>query len=69
MDYQLVIEKFYETVIHKYIGFKKKQDAKDHQTIKSFDNLYRKCLQDSLIDKNEYDSLCNFSNEDVDEKK
>ena len=30
----------------------KKQDELDQQTIKSFDKLYRKRLQDKLIDKN-----------------
>ena len=38
----------------------RKQYLKDQQTIKSFDKLYRKPLQDNVIDKNEYESLCNF---------
>ena len=33
---------------------------KKQQTIKSFDNLYRKSLQDDVIDKTEYESLCIF---------
>ena len=33
---------------------------KNQQTIKSFDKLYRKYLQDSIIDKTEYESLCNI---------
>ena len=36
----------------------KEQYQKDQQTTKSFDNVYRKSLQDNVIDKNEYESLC-----------
>ena len=36
----------------------KKQYEKDQQTIKCFDKLYRKSLQDNLIVKNEYESVC-----------
>ena len=36
----------------------KKQYQKEQQTPKCFDQLYRKCLQDNLIDKNEYEGLC-----------
>ena len=46
-----------------------KQYEKDQQTIKSFDKLYRKSLQDNVIDKNEFDSLCNIFTEYVDENK
>ena len=49
-----------ETIIIKYNKYKK-QNEKDQQTIKSFDKLYRKSLQDNIIDKNEYESLCNVS--------
>ena len=45
----------------------KKQYKRDQQTIKSFDKLYRKSLQDNIIDKIEYESLCNFFNKYVDE--
>ena len=31
---------------------------KEQRTVKSFDEIYRKSLQDDLNDKNEYDSLC-----------
>ena len=45
------------TVLHKLIINKdnefKKQYERDQQTIKSFDNLYRKSLQDNIFDKNE----------------
>ena len=47
----------------------KKLYEKDQQTIKSFDKLYRKSLQDNLIDKVEYESLCNIFTKYVDEVK
>ena len=47
----------------------KKLYEKDQQTIKSFDKLYRKSLQDNMIDKSEYEILCNFFNRYVDETK
>ena len=34
-----------------------------------FDKLYRKSLQDNIIDKTEYDSLCNIFTKYVDENK
>ena len=50
-------------ILHKLIKNKynkyKKQYERDQNTIKSFDKLYRKSLQDNRIDKTEYDSLCN----------
>ena len=58
----------YEVIINKYNKYKKKHE-KDLQTIKSFDKLYRKPLQDNAIDKNEYEILCNFFNQYVDENK
>ena len=60
-------------VLHKIIIYKynkyKKQYERDQNTIKSFDKLYRKSLPDNLIDKTEYDSLCNIFNRYVDENK
>ena len=47
----------------------KKLSEKDQQTIKYFDKLYRKSLQDNMIDKNEYESLCNNFTKIVDETK
>ena len=38
----------------------KKQYEEDQQTIENFEKLYRKSLQDNVIDKNEDDSLCNI---------
>ena len=37
-----------------------KQYRKDQQTIKPFDKLYTKSVQDNLFDKSEYESLCNI---------
>ena len=37
----------------------KQQYEKDQQTIKSFDKFCRKSLQDNLINKSDYESLCN----------
>ena len=51
-------------ILHKLIKNKynknKKQYERGQCTIKSFDKLYRKSLQDNIIDKTEYGSLCNF---------
>ena len=46
-------------IINKYNKYKKLYE-RDQNTIKSFDRLYRKSLQDNVIDKSEYDSLCNI---------
>ena len=54
--------------MQKYNKYKKLYE-KDQQTIKSFDKLYRKSLQDNLIDISEYESLCNISTKCVDETK
>ena len=60
-------------ILHKLILNKnnkyKKQYERDQQTIKSFDKLYRKSLQDNIIDKTEYENLCNFFTKYVDENK
>ena len=48
----------YEVIISEYNKYKK-QYKKDQQTNKSFDKLYRKTLQDNVIDKNEYESVRN----------
>ena len=54
--------------IHKYNKYKKLYE-RDQNTIKSFDKLYRKSLQDNIIDKTEYESLCNIFTRYVDENK
>ena len=50
---------FYEVIINKYNKYKK-QYERDQLTIKSFDKLYRKSLQDNVVDKSEYESFCNI---------
>ena len=37
--------------------------------IKSFDKLYSKSLQDNVIDKTEFESLCKIFTKQVDENK
>ena len=39
---------------------KKKQNEEDQQTIKSFEKLCRKSVQDNIIEKTENKTLCNF---------
>ena len=58
----------YEIIVSKYNKYKKQYD-RDQQTIKSFDKLYRKSLQDNVIDKTEYESLCNIFTKYIDENK
>ena len=60
-----VLHKF---IINKYNKYKK-QYERDQQTIKSFEKLYRKSLQDNVIDNTEYESLCNVFTKYVDENK
>ena len=58
----------HKIIINKYNKYKK-QYERDQNTIKSFDKLYRKSLQDNLIDKTEYESLCNIFTKYVDQNK
>ena len=58
----------HKLVISKYNKYKK-QYERDQNTIKSFDKLYRKSLQDNVIDKTEYENLCNIFTKYVDENK
>ena len=58
----------HKLIINKYNKYKK-QYERDQQTIKSFDKLYRKSLQDNVIDKTEYESLYNVFTKYVDENK
>ena len=58
----------HKLIINKYNKYKK-QYERDRNAIKSFDKLYRKSLQDNIIDKNEYDSLCNIFTRYVDGNK
>ena len=63
-----VVYEVYEIIINNYKKYRK-QDEKDQQTIKSFEKLYRKRLQDDLIDENENESLCNLFTKNLDETK
>ena len=58
----------HKLIINKYNKYKKLYE-RDQNTIKSFDKLYRKSIQDNIIDKTEYESLCNFFTKYVDENK
>ena len=58
----------HKIIINKYNKYKKLYE-RDQNTIKSFDKLYRKSLQDNIIDKNEYENLCNIFTKYVDENK
>ena len=58
----------HKLIINKYNKYKKLYE-RDRQTTKSFDKLYRKSLQDNIIDKTEYDCLCNIFTKYVDENK
>ena len=58
----------HKIVINKYNKYKK-QYERDQNTIKSFDKLYRKSLQDNVIDKTEYESVCNIFTKYVDQNK
>ena len=55
----LVNKILHKLIINKYNKYKNLYE-RDHNTINSFDKLYRKSLQDNIIDKSEYESLCNF---------
>ena len=58
----------HKLIINKYNKYEK-QYQRDQQTRKYFDKLYRKSLQDNVIDKTEYESLCNIFTKFVDENK
>ena len=58
----------HKLILNKYNKYKKLYE-RDQNTIKSFDKLYRKSLQDNVIDKTEYESLCNVFTKYVDENK
>ena len=60
-----VLHKLFLNKYNKY----KKQYERDQNAIKSFDKLYRKSLQDNIIDKTEYESLCNIFTKYVDQNK
>ena len=61
-------KKLHKLIINKNNKYKK-QYERDQNTIKSFDKLCRKSLQDNVIDKTEYENLCNMFTKYVDENK
>ena len=58
----------HKLIINKYNKYKK-QYERDQNTNKPFDKLYRKSLQDNVVDKTEYESLCIIFTKYVDENK
>ena len=58
----------HKLIINNYNKYKTLNE-KDQQTLKSLDKLYCKSLQDIVIDKNEYEGLCNFFTKHIDENK
>ena len=58
----------HKLIINRYNKYKK-QYERDQNTIKSFDKLYRKSLQDNIIDKTEYENLCKIFTKYFDENK
>ena len=67
-DLSLGNKVLHKLIISKYNKYKKLYE-RDQNTIKSLDKLYRKSLQDNVIDKTEYESLCNIFTKYVDENK
>ena len=57
-----------KSIINKYNKYKKHYE-KDQLTIKFFDKLNRKSLQDKVNDKSEYEFLCNIFTKYIDENK
>ena len=60
-----VLQKLIKNKYNKY----KKLYERDQQNVKSSEKFYRKSSQGNVIDKNEYESLCNIFTEYVDEIK
>ena len=58
----------HKLIINKYKKYEKLYE-RDQLTIKSFDKINRKPLQDNIIDKSENESLCNIFTKYVDENK
>ena len=64
----IVSKVIYEIIINKYKKYQK-QYEKDQQTIENFDKIYKKSLQDKVINKTESESLCNIFTKFLDETK
>ena len=58
----------HKVILKKYNKYKKLYE-RDQKTIKFFDKFYRKSLQDDIINKTDYESLCNIFFKYVDENK
>ena len=58
----------HKLIINKYNKYKK-QYERDQNTIKPFDKLCRKSLQDNVIDKTEYESSFNIFSKYINENK
>ena len=58
----------HKLIINKYNKYKR-QYERDQNTIKSFDKLYRKSLQDNIIDKTEDEDQFKIFTKYVDENK
>ena len=58
----------HKLITNKYNKYKKLYE-RDQNTIKSFDKFHRKSLQGNVVDKTEYESLCNIFTRYVDENK
>ena len=61
--------KFLQNLFIKIYNKYKKEYENDQQTMKTLDKLCRKSSQDNVIDKNEYESLCNLFTKNDDENK
>ena len=64
LDYKVL----HKLIMSKYTEYKKRYE-RDQQTIQSFDKLYRKSSQDNVIDKTEYEGLCNIFTKYLEETK
>ena len=64
----LVNKILHKLIINKYNKYKKLHE-RDQNTIKSFDKLYRKALQDNIIDITENENLCKVFTKYVDGNK
>ena len=66
--FSIGVKVIYEVIINKY-NRHKKQYQRDLQTMKFFDKLNRKSLQDNVIDKSEDENVCNIFTKYIDESK
>ena len=56
---------FHEIIMNKCNKYKRQRE-KDQQAIKYSVKIFKKILHDNLTDENDFESLCNVSNRDVD---